>query len=314
MEENKDIEPDNPGEKIPEVEHSEMRPSREATTPFEDNILPKEEANTTNEQSSTINSQLSTEQEMEVHHHTHPAHGKKNWKSYFWEFLMLFLAVFCGFLAEYQLEHVIENKREKQYMRSMIRDLVADTASLNQDMPFKKERIAAIDSLFDYFSVHKDENTIPAYVHNLLRRSTWDRNYNRNKATISQLKNSGNMRLVRKQIVADSILAYDFTWEKADKNYNEAQGLNGELINEYMRKILNDYRLLPYYKANNTGGARLPEGSTITVKINTSFLIELLNHLHKVKTSTKNQMDYYQGINQMAEKLINLIGKEYDLE
>jgi len=40
---------------------------------------------------------------MEVHHHAHdPAlpHHKKNWKSYFWEFLMLFLAVFCGFLAE----------------------------------------------------------------------------------------------------------------------------------------------------------------------------------------------------------------------
>lgn len=37
---------------------------------------------------------------MEVHHHVHdPAipHHKKNWKSYFWEFLMLSLAVFCGF-------------------------------------------------------------------------------------------------------------------------------------------------------------------------------------------------------------------------
>jgi hypothetical protein len=59
--------------------------------------------------------------EMEVHHHAHdPAapHHKKNWKSYFWEFLMLFLAVFCGFLAEYQLEHIIENSREKQFIES----------------------------------------------------------------------------------------------------------------------------------------------------------------------------------------------------
>ena len=36
---------------------------------------------------------------MELHHHAHHE-GKKNWKSYFWEFLMLFIAVFCGFLAE----------------------------------------------------------------------------------------------------------------------------------------------------------------------------------------------------------------------
>ena len=58
----------------------------------------------------TINPNQETEN-MEVHHHAHdPAvpHHKKNWKSYFWEFLMLFLAVFCGFLSDYQLEHKIE--------------------------------------------------------------------------------------------------------------------------------------------------------------------------------------------------------------
>ena len=130
MEENKDVEPDNPGEKIPEVEHSEMWPSSEATTPFEDNILPEEEANTTNEQSSTLNSQFSTEQEMEVHHHTHAAHGKKSWKSYFWEFLMLFLAVFCGFLAEYKLEHYLEQQREKKFSKQLLVDLRADSALL----------------------------------------------------------------------------------------------------------------------------------------------------------------------------------------
>src|SRR4051812_485175 len=55
---------------------------------------------------------------MEVHHHAHHG-GKKNWKSYFWEFLMLFLAVFCGFLAEYQLEHKIERDREEQFVKSL---------------------------------------------------------------------------------------------------------------------------------------------------------------------------------------------------
>lgn len=281
---------------------------REATRILEEEFMPEPEA-----QPETTNPKPQTDN-MEVHHHTHSGHGKKNWRSYFWEFLMLFLAVFCGFLAEYQLEHKIEKDRERQYMESMVRDLIADTTSFNENLPFKLERIAAIDSLFDYFSVHKDEKTIPAYVHNLLRRSTWDRNYNRNKATISQLRNSGGLRLVRKQTVANAILAYDFEWEKADKNYNDAQGLNGELMNEYIRKTLNDYRLLPYYKANNTGGARLPEGSNLTVSINTTYLIEMLNHLHKVKTSTKNQVDFYQGINKMAENLVSLIKKEYYLE
>lgn len=53
----------------------------------------------TTSETETINPIQETEN-MEVHHHAHHEHGKKNWKSYFWEFLMLFLAVFCGFLAE----------------------------------------------------------------------------------------------------------------------------------------------------------------------------------------------------------------------
>ena len=43
---------------------------------------------------------------MEVHAHTH-AHGKKTWKSYFWEFLMLFLAVTLGFFVENQTSSVL---------------------------------------------------------------------------------------------------------------------------------------------------------------------------------------------------------------
>ena len=35
---------------------------------------------------------------MEVHHHPHP--GKKKFKEYFFEFLMLFLAVTLGFLRK----------------------------------------------------------------------------------------------------------------------------------------------------------------------------------------------------------------------
>ena len=76
------------------------------------------------EQTIILNPTPVTEQDMEVHHHAHdPAapHHKKNWKSYFWEFLMLFLAVFCGFLAEYQLEHKIERDREKNLYKHLLK-------------------------------------------------------------------------------------------------------------------------------------------------------------------------------------------------
>lgn len=227
---------------------------------------------------------------------------------------MLFLAVFCGFLAENQREHMVEHQREKQFMKLLIRDLAKDTITIQEDLPYKKERIAAIDSLFDYFYVHKEENTIPSYVHNLLRRSSWDRGYLRNTATITQLKNSGAMRLVRNHRVADSLLEYDFLWERADKYYSNAQIAYSEMINDYITKTLNDFDLLPYYKANTTGGARLPEGALITIRINTTYLIELMNHLHKVKATINNQLNFYSNINNSAKNLIQLIKKEYPLK
>ena len=96
---------------------------------------------------------------MEVHHHSH-GHEKKNWKSYFWEFLMLFLAVFCGFLAEYQLEHVIEQQRAKVFAVSMLDDLIADTTQLIE----YKKRVSYdghnVDTLFKLLA-QADPKDIP---------------------------------------------------------------------------------------------------------------------------------------------------------
>jgi hypothetical protein len=99
------------------------------------------------EQAAIINPQPQTEKEMEVHHHTHAAHGKKTWKNYFWEFLMLFLAVFCGFLAEYQLEHKIERDREEQYIKSLASDLQDDIKGLEAMIEFESHGIASLDTL-----------------------------------------------------------------------------------------------------------------------------------------------------------------------
>jgi hypothetical protein len=247
---------------------------------------------------------------MEVHAHTHTE--RKKWTHYFWEFLMLFLAVFCGFLAEYQLEHMIENQREKKYMQSLIIDLMADTAHLNEGFPRKTERIAAIDSLFDYFSIHRDKKTIPAYVHNLMRRSSWDRAYDRNDITMTQLKNSGGMRLIRKKNASDSILSYDFLWRRADDYYKQTYWINSGIVNDYIKKIISDYSLLPYYKLNSSVAARLDGAAAgLSVQINTTLLPEYLNHLHKLKTTIVQDINYYHDIEQRAERLIELIKKEY---
>lgn len=246
---------------------------------------------------------------MEVHHsHQHP---KKGWSGYLLEFLMLFLAVYLGFLAENLREHQVEHNREKQYMASMLKDLKADTAVLNEGLPAKDGRIKAIDSLFEYFSMHRSENKIPAYVHNLMRRSSWDKSFDRNQTTMSQLRSSGNMRLIRKSNVADSILAYDFDWERANNYYRDTYWSNSGIINDYIKRILADYSLLPYYKDNSSTAARLPEDASFDVQVNPALVIEYMNHLHKVKTTIAQDRNWYRDIEKRAERLIELIQEEY---
>jgi hypothetical protein len=157
-------------------------------------------------QAAILNLQPETEKEMEVHHHTHPAHGKKNWKSYFWEFLMLFLAVFCGFLAEYQLEHKIEKDREKQYAKLLLSDLRADSLYFVDRTTLLETRLKKHKQFYDLMtgSVAPDDKEIingflPLfYIYDL--RIT--------PGTYNQMKTSGSLRYIETQQLINSLQQY----------------------------------------------------------------------------------------------------------
>jgi len=145
---------------------------------------------------------------MEVHPHS-DNHGKKTWKAYFFEFFMLFLAVFCGFLAEYQLEHKLERDREKQFIISMVKELQEDLVQI--DMVQKDtNRYKNLDTLAMILlesDRHSEEinKTYELYFRNTTTIAYMS--FNRN--TLTQLKNAGNMRLIRKMNVVDSLNQLD---------------------------------------------------------------------------------------------------------
>ncbi len=144
---------------------------------------------------------------MEVHHHAHGHSGKKNWRNYFWEFLMLFLAVFCGFIAEYQLEHKIEKDREKAFISSMIEDLQADTLNLRVSLEDFTRRDKNFDTIFLNFSLlSKGYNQS---LRSSMERIVGYRDFFPTDKTLQQLKNSGGMRLIQKKKALDGIVTYD---------------------------------------------------------------------------------------------------------
>ena len=247
---------------------------------------------------------------MEVHHHAHTSRNK--WTHYFWEFLMLFLAVFCGFLAEYQLEHKIEKDRERQYMQSFISDLQNDTLNLNEGFPRKDGRISAIDSVFSFFQSSPRADFVPGFIVRNMRRTLFDRHYRRNSGTIDQLKNAGGLRLIRKRWVADSIAAYDLRWQRGEF-FREGYIILQEKGKDLFHKIVPANQLLLLYQLE-TGFAEWKLIDTMQFKLNTEYLNEYLNFMGSQKIYTKQDKAEYQAIEQSAERLIELIKKEYRLK
>lgn len=144
---------------------------------------------------------------MEVHSHTHTP--RKKWTHYFWEFLMLFLAVFCGFLAENKREHMIEHQREKKYIQSLVTDLKGDTTEIQSVIEFNIARFHGMDTLIAALSKQVKNEEDEKELYNLNRRYALNI-YTMifNDRTIRQLLSSGNMRLIKRQAISDSIMNY----------------------------------------------------------------------------------------------------------
>lgn len=255
------------------------------------------------EQPETNNKQPATEN-MEVHHHTH-AHGKKNWKAYFWEFLMLFLAVFCGFLAEYQLEHIIEHQREKEYIKSIVEDLKQDTAKLNQIVNGFNEKIQFKDSLLkELANPDVMKNSAKAYY--FFEQSRHFPDFIYTDRTIQQLKNSGGMRLLRNKAVSDSIIDYDAGVRYLFIGQNQLNSL--VLTYGFQKNKLFQIRLL-----DSSSGA--------TYQTDIPLLTQNRNDVEEFYNSMWDQRKFFLWVKNVdaevlarGTKLIEFIQKEYHLE
>ncbi len=251
---------------------------------------------------------------MDVHHHAHGAHEKKSWKSYAWEFMMLFLAVFCGYLAEYNLENRIERHREHKYMQSMLIDLKDDTLMIRKTIARAKELSTGLDSFQQNLYNYSFNPTFDSIL--------YEQNFNYmqwllpdfNDRTISQLRYSGNMRMIKNNEVADGIANYWIGVNKIMVNSKEfiddLDRAEEAMVHIFSRKYIQTKIYDPYYgldkfsiKANAVlmnADKKLLEsyGNRVgrMTDISEHYLIPLLN----------NQL-------KEAEHLIALIGKEYHI-
>ncbi|MBY0477200.1 MAG: hypothetical protein K2Q24_06115 [Chitinophagaceae bacterium] len=248
--------------------------------------------------------------DMEVHHHSHEGHGKKNWKSYFWEFLMLFLAVFCGFLAEYQLEHVIENSREKQFIRSYIEDLKTDTASINRNLVYQISRKEQLDSMMHFLETQtiKGSESDIYYLARVLLRT---RRFQSSDRTITQLRNSGGLRLIRSEQAADSIISYQKLVETVLGNIADERDERRD-ADPFISGIFNPYVFDQMLDDDNN--IHKPVGNPPLRSYDASLHQDLAYRFHQLKGSNRILYTRLTLLHEKAVRIIAFLQKEYHLE
>ena len=220
---------------------------------------------------------------------------------------MLFLAVFCGFLAEYQLEHVIEHQREKQYMKLMITDLEIDAVEMASISNEIDTRLQKVDSLLMLLTVQPlpEESIIKAYYYTYPALNNLTFKFN--DRTITQLKNSGNMRIIRNQKVNDGIISY---WNEIEK-VNQARDRHAAYRSrgrELETRIFNTAEL--YLKNHSpvdlNNAIRLINLDTLIVKEYSNVVAAAGVMLRSIQNLIQIQL-------KIAKELIFLIKKEYHL-
>ena len=262
---------------------------------------------------------------MEVHHN--PKVEKKNFKEYFFEGLMIFLAVMLGFFAESLRESLLEKERVHGYMEEMVENLKADTLRFHHALSYNEDTSPNFDSLR-----YEIDSAAAGKIHGnriyfLSAASGQFSTVLFKEAAISELKNSGSMRLIHDRHLADQILEYYDRWVKAaylkndelDKasvelNHEEQNFFNGE----YFEKLIKSETTFSYTPdtsiVNYVNSIKHRDPPLVLLNSNPADLRKLNNEVIAVEVALHNYNSFIRLDLNSADSLISKIQKEYNLE
>jgi hypothetical protein len=222
---------------------------------------------------------------------------------------MLFLAVFCGFLAEYQLEHKIEKDREKQFIQTFIEDLKTDTTAIRRNITFRKNKMERMDSLMFLLNNQKIkgyENDLYFFGRMLIRNFR----FQSNDRTITQLKSSGSLRLIRNEKAADSMISYQKLVETIELNQEDERN---ERNNSFpiISRMFNPF---VFEKMLTIEGIKRPDNNPPLRSYDPNLQQDLASYVHMIKGSTFILQSRLELLNDKATNTIAFLKKEYHIK
>jgi len=256
----------------------------------------------------------------------HPSASKPSpWGNYLKEFLMLFLAITLGFFVENLREDFGENETEKEYMLEIVENLKYDTTRCRLNLETNERIFSGLDSLRQELKLAMDgkPNANRLYYFAFKYPGSFGR-ARFNTTAISELKNSGSMRLIRNHDLVNQLGDYYqrkiFAAEGYEPQASLTEGMEKERRNLFSLRNMDDYiksfqhiedkKYDPDYefqKLLNRSSLRLrtskPEDFEVYYSMVSSFEIRLGYYCFWLKLNQKT-----------AVELMNAINREYKFE
>lgn len=198
----------------------------------------------------------------------------------------------------------------KKYIQSLLSDLDADINRLTEIVHLRNDRAILLDS-FSQLLNHKEalKHSNDLYYYNSFATRGVAFRFTPVDGTMQQLKNAGNLRLVRKNLVRDSIIFFDvsvraFNWGTQDEEnimdtYRDiAEGVFDGVVLNSMRDDDNNVK-----RINHNPPLQLTEEA----KFRLNYRIHMLTVFNK--TMRKEAKKLFE----QAKRLNELLRKEYHL-
>ena len=242
-------------------------------------------------------------------HQVHSHVKEKHFKHYLFEFCMLFLAVTLGFFVENIREHLVEKNREEEYIISMIADMKNDIKqldSLHDRRQLKQQMIDSILLILDMPDPNLSGNQLYYFARWLprpLRIITSD-------GTMQQLKNAGNLRLIRNKKAVDAIMEYD----QLVRFGGTVEEREETLIQQFYPSLKRVFDPRIFEKMVSGMRINRPDGHPKLLHSDKESLDEFYSHVHFLKNVNSYSIEFGVKRRYQAKHVLEVLQHEYNLE
>ena len=228
---------------------------------------------------------------------------------YFWEFFMLFLAITLGFFIENYRLRLLDEDYELSMAKSFKSDLQKDQSHLDSIISRRKRREQQINFIIktieeETFDVNGKELYLYArYLPRTPAFFTYD-------VTLKQLKNSGNLNIIKSKNVVDALLNYEHNVLFIDNIEAREERLVQRIFDQL--NILFDYRTFNEMNVYDIEFIA-PRGETTFNFAAEEDINLFLSNLHYLKTVNVGILGWSIKLRAICDETIKTIENTYQI-